>query len=92
EAHHRIIEFALLNSIDLKALEVDFPFLTDSNAVEAWAEGAGNLEFICAKHHRGVGGIHHAAYADFEAGLYVRSLFSPVPAQHGAADAPTPTP
>lgn len=75
ELHHKVIEFALLNSVDLKALEVDFPFLIDSAAIDAWAEGAGNLEFICAKHHRGSGGIHHAAYADFEASLYVRSLF-----------------
>lgn len=76
EAHHKVLEFALLNSVDLKALQVDFPFLVDSAAVQAWAETAGNLEFICAKHHRGSGGIHHAAYADFEAALYIRGLIS----------------
>lgn len=76
ELHHKVLEFSLLNSIDLKALIVDYPFLVDSDAVAAWSEGAGNLEFICAKHHRGVGGIHHAAYADFEAELYVRNLVS----------------
>ncbi|MGH7723657.1 MAG: hypothetical protein ACRENL_12655 [Candidatus Dormibacteria bacterium] len=36
----------------------------------------------CAKHHRGVGGIHHAAYADFEASLYIRSLISAATASH----------
>lgn len=81
EAHHKVLEFALLNSVDLKALMVDFPFLIDSAAVDAWAESEGNLEFICAKHHRGSGGIHHAAYADFEASMYVRSLISPAPRQ-----------
>ena len=76
ELHHKVLEFSLLNSVDIKALEVDYPFLTDSAAIAAWAEGVGNLEFLCAKHHRGVGGIHHAAYADFEASLFVRSLIS----------------
>ncbi len=77
ELHHRTLEFSLLNSVDLKALQVDYPFLTDSAAVEAWAEKEGNLEWLCAKHHRGAGGIHHAAYADFEASLYIRGLLSP---------------
>lgn len=74
ELHHHTLEFSLLNSVDLKALEVDYPFLTDSGAVQAWAETEGNLIFLCAKHHRGSGGIHHAAYADFEASLYIRGL------------------
>lgn len=89
EAHHRVLEFALLNSVDLKALMVDYPFLVDSAAIDAWAEGDGNLEMICALHHRGSGGIHHAAYADFEASLYIRGLFVPATPQHGASGAPT---
>jgi hypothetical protein len=76
ELHHHTLEFSLLNSVDLKALEVDFPFLTDSASVQAWAETAGNLGWYCAKHHRGMGGIHHAAYADFEASMYVRGLIT----------------
>ena len=78
ELHHKVLEFSLLNSVDIKALEVDYPFLVDSAAITAWAEGEGNLQFLCALHHRGVGGIHHAAYADFEASLFVRSLISNV--------------
>jgi hypothetical protein len=76
ELHHHTLEFSLLNSVDLKALEVDYPFLTDSAAVQVWAETADNLQPLCAKHHRGAGGIHHAAYADFEASLYIRGLLS----------------
>ena len=79
ELHHHTLEFSLLNSVDLKALQVDYPFLVDSAAIQVWAETAGNLMFICARHHRGAGGIHHAAYADFEASLYVRNLLLPVP-------------
>lgn len=74
ELHHHVLEFSLLNSVDLKALAVDFPFLIDSAAVAAWAESAGNLQWLCAKHHRGVGGIHHLAFADFEASLYIHGL------------------
>ena len=77
ELHHHTLEFSLLNSVDLKALVIDYPFLVDSAAVQAWAETEGNLQFLCAKHHRGTGGIHHAAYADFEASLYVRNLITP---------------
>lgn len=76
ELHHAVLEFSLLNSVDLAALQVDFPFLVDAAAVDVWAEGAGNLQFLCSRHHRGAGGIHHAAYADFEASLYIRSLIS----------------
>lgn len=76
ELHHHVLEFSLLNSVDLKALEVDFPFLTDSAQIASWAESETNLVFLCAKHHRGVGGIHHAAYADFEASLYIRDLIT----------------
>lgn len=74
ELHHKVIEFSLLNSVDLAALAVDYPFLVDSAAIPAWAEGEDNLQFLCARHHRGTGGIHHAAYADFEAALYIRAL------------------
>ena len=77
ELHHKILEFSLLNSVDIKALMQDYPFLIDSAAIDAWAETENNLEFICARHHRGSGGIHHAAFADFEASIYVRGLIVP---------------
>jgi hypothetical protein len=76
ELHHHTLEFSLLNSVDLAALQVDYPFLTDAAAVQVWAETEDNLQALCAKHHRGIGGIHHAAYADFEASLYIRGLIS----------------
>jgi hypothetical protein len=45
--------------------------------VAAWAETDANFMWLCAKHHRGAGGIHHAAAADFEAELYIRDLIGP---------------
>src|SRR5438105_4977861 len=74
ELHHKILEFSLINEVDLAALELDYPNLTDPDKVAAWAETDANFVWYCAKHHRGVGGVHHAAYADFEASLYVKDL------------------
>lgn len=78
ELHHKVLEFAVVNAVDLAALERDFPNLTDPEKVAAWAETDGNFLWLCAFHHRGMGnGIHHAAYADWEAALYVQGLLSP---------------
>ncbi|MHB8573532.1 MAG: hypothetical protein ACYDAY_11375 [Candidatus Dormibacteria bacterium] len=76
ELHHKVLEFSLVNEVDLSALEKDFPNLTDPEKVAEWAETDANFVWLCAKHHRGHGGIHHAAAADFEAELYVRDLIS----------------
>lgn len=77
ELHHKVLEFSLINAVDLAAVALDFPDLTDADKVAAWAETAPNFLFLCAKHHRGVGGIHHAAAADWEAELYIRDLIGP---------------
>lgn len=76
ELHHTHIEFSLQNGVDLKWLEVDYPGVSDPDIVGAWVESAQNLEWLCLGHHRGANGIHHAAYADFEAEKYVRNLIS----------------
>ena len=74
ELHHAHIEFSLQNGVDLAWLETDYPGVSNPEEVGAWVESADNLEWLCEKHHRGVGGIHHAAYSDFEAQKYVRNL------------------
>jgi len=77
ELHHSHIEFSLQNGVDLKWLEVDYPGVSDPESVGAWVESGANLMWLCEKHHRGSGtGIHHAAYADYEAQKYVRGLLS----------------
>lgn len=77
ELHHKHLEFALINDVDLDAIKLDFPDLTDDEKVAEWAETAPNFLWLCAKHHRGVGGVHHAAAADWEAEQYVRDLIGP---------------
>lgn len=77
ELHHRLLEFATINGVDLEAIQVDFPDLTDLAKVAAWAETEANFMWLCAKHHRGAGGAHHAAWADFSAEMYIRDLIGP---------------
>ena len=74
ELHHTHIEFSLQNGVELKWLEVDYPGVSNPDEVGAWVESAANLEWLCERHHRGEGGIHHAAAADFEATKYVHNL------------------
>ncbi len=76
ELHHSHIEFSLQNGVDLKWLEIDYPGVSDAEHVGAWVESADNLEVLCVFHHRGPGGKHTAAFADFEAEQYVRGLIS----------------
>jgi len=76
ELHHSHVEFSLANGVDLKWLEVDYPGISNPDEVGAWIETAANLVWLCEKHHRGHGGIHHAAASDFEAEKYVRGLIS----------------
>lgn len=74
ELHHRIIEFALLNAVNLVALERDYPGVSDPDSVGAWVESATNLEWLCRFHHRGHGGAHVASAADFAAERYVPGM------------------
>ena len=77
ELHHSL-EFATLNGVDPKALHKDFPNLPEDatkEEVAQWAESTEtNFWFLCEKHHRGHGGIHHASYADFHSAMYVPGL------------------
>ena len=77
ELHHAHIEFALENAVDLQLLERDYPGVSDPSKVGAWVESAANLEWLCAWHHRGSGGVHNASASDFEAERYVLSLIAP---------------
>ncbi len=47
ELHHHFLEFAVINAIDLAALEVDYPNLTDPDMVGAWAETDANFLWLC---------------------------------------------
>lgn len=76
ELHHTHIEFSLQNGVDLARLERHYPGVSDPNQVGAWVESADNLTWLCAWHHRGHGGVHTAASADYEATKFVKGLIT----------------
>lgn len=76
ELHHTFIEFSLQNGVDFAVLEKDFPGISDPDTVGAWVESDQNFTWLCSYHHRGHGGVHTAAAADYQAERYVRDLIS----------------
>lgn len=75
EAHHKHIEWAMLNEVDLSLLEEQYPGVS-AMGVGKWVESAANLELLCIWHHRSHAGKHTAAFADFEAQKDIRKLIS----------------
>lgn len=76
ELHHTHIEFSLQNGVDLARLEHLYPGISNPDAVGAWIETGDNFEWLCAWHHRGHGGKHSAAAADYEASKWVKGLIA----------------
>lgn len=74
ELHHHYIEFSLQNGISFERLERKFPGISDPSKAGEWVESAENLIYLCAFHHRGHGGVHTAAAADYEASKWVKGL------------------
>jgi len=62
EAHHCLVEWALINGIDVNDIAKDFPAITDVESLHAWAEGPDNLEILCRDCHRGPMGVHLIPY------------------------------
>jgi hypothetical protein len=89
ELHHAHIEFSLQNGVDLAALEVDYPGISNPDEVGVWIESEQNFRWLCAFHHRGHAGAHTSAHADWEAGQYMRGLFGAAD-DHAAKKAKTP--
>ena len=59
ELHHTYIEFSQINEVDPKKVQeaLGLHFETDED-FQVWAESPGNLEVLCANHHRTHYGIH----------------------------------
>ena len=77
ELHHAHIEFAVQNGVDLAALEVDYPGVSNPDEVGAWVESGTNFRWLCCYHHRAAGGAHTATHSDWEASQYIKGLISP---------------
>jgi hypothetical protein len=74
ELHHTHIEFAVQNGVDLKALEVDYPGVSDPDAIGAWVESAANLRWLCVAHHRSNRGAHAVDHSNYEGSQYIPGL------------------
>lgn len=59
ELHHTHVEFSQINQVDEKKIQeaLGLHFETDED-FQQWAESPGNLEVLCANHHRAHYGIH----------------------------------
>lgn len=59
ELHHTYIEFSQINEVDPKKVEQSLGLHFDNDEeFQQWAESPGNLEVLCANHHRTHYGIH----------------------------------
>jgi hypothetical protein len=59
ELHHTYIEFSQINEVDPKKVEEALGLHFDNDEeFQVWAESPGNLEVLCANHHRTHYGIH----------------------------------
>jgi hypothetical protein len=78
EAHHNLVELAMLNEVDLTLLEHDFPGISKQEIGE-WIDQDHNLTLLCINHHRSPMGVHTASYSDFRGEFYVRNLIGAAP-------------
>jgi len=77
ELHHGVIEFSLVNSVDPKLLDKEFPDAGSSlNQIDEWVNSSSeSLIWLCMKHHRGHGaGIHVVSYALWKSSLVAPSV------------------
>lgn len=74
ELHHAHVEFSLQNGVDLAALEVDYPGISDPTQIGAWVETEANFRWLCVYHHRAGGGAHSVSHSDWEASQYILGL------------------
>jgi hypothetical protein len=59
ELHHTFIEFSQINEVDPKKIQQALGLhFEDDEQFQEWAESPGNLEVLCAQHHRAHYGIH----------------------------------
>ena len=75
EAHHKVVELAMLNEIDFALMEPDFPGIS-VQSVGAWIDGDSNLTLLLRGPPQGPGGVHTASFSDFGSEYYVRDLIT----------------
>jgi hypothetical protein len=74
EAHHKIVELAMVNELDFTLLEADFPGISNPDLAGSWIDSDKNLTLLCVNHHRGPMGVHNASASDYGSSFYIRNL------------------
>jgi len=86
ELHHTYIEFSQINEVDPKKVQESLGLHFESDEeFQVWAESPGNLEVLCANHHRTHYGIHVIPGPLWEA-LRFRMVGTEAPAEFVTAD------
>ena len=86
ELHHTYIEFSQINEVDPKKLQEALGVHFDNDEdFQKWAESPGNLEVLCANHHRTHYGIHVIPGPLWEA-VRFRLVGTEAPAEFVTAD------
>lgn len=86
ELHHTFIEFSQINEVDPNKLQEALGVHFDNDEdFQKWAESPGNLEVLCANHHRTHYGIHVIPGPLWEA-LRFRLVGTEAPAEFVTAD------
>lgn len=86
ELHHTFIEFSQINDVDPAKLQEALGVHFDNDEdFQKWAESPGNLEVLCANHHRTHYGIHVIPGPLWEA-LRFRLVGTEAPAEFVTAD------
>lgn len=68
ELHHSHVEFSQINAVDVDKVERILGLhFADDEEFQAWVESPGNLEVLCANHHRTHYGVHVIPSALWEA-------------------------
>jgi hypothetical protein len=76
ELHHRIIEFAMQNGVDLQTFAAEFfpGQVVTQDQLMSWAESDPNFQFLCQMHHRGHSGVHVVSASDWNGVLYIPGI------------------
>jgi len=86
ELHHTYIEFSQINEVDPKKVQESLGLhFENDEEFQVWAESPGNLEVLCANHHRTHYGIHVIPGPLWEA-LRFRMVGTEAPAEFVTAD------
>jgi hypothetical protein len=64
ESHHSPIEWSIVDAVDWRKVQRDFPQVDSQEALMAFLDSAENMLILCDQDHTSKHGAHHVSYAD----------------------------